>query len=92
MGALTLLVKMRPSTAQQAIIGRELALVFARAAFPSSVLHTPGIAHKVADQLSRVYDPKAQANTDHPALKEAVKVEVEARPRHWYRALNEHSA
>ena len=47
-GALTLLVKMRPSSAQQAVIGRELALVTAKAAFPPAVFHTPGVAHKIA--------------------------------------------
>ena len=88
-GALTLVVKMRPSTKQQAIISRELALVTSKAAFPPAVLHTPGIAHKLADQLSRIYDPKAATSCEHPALDGATRTEVPRRDRSWYRALHE---
>ena len=88
-GALTLVVKMRPSTKQQAIISRELALITCKAAFPPAVLHTPGIAHKLADQLSRIDDPKAATSCEHSALANAVRTEVPVRTRSWNRALDE---
>ena len=91
-GALTLVVKMRPSSAQQAIVCRELALVTSKAAFPPDVLHTPGIAHKLADQLSRIFDPEAAADCVHLALANATRTPVPTRDRFWYRALNEHAA
>ena len=91
-GALTLVVKMRPSSAQQAIVSRELALITAKAAFPPDVLHTPGIAHKLADQLSQIFDPKAAATCVHPALANATRTAVPIRDRNWYKALEEHTA
>ena len=88
-GALTLLIKMRPSSAQQAIIARELALVTAKAAFPPTVNHTLGVAHKLADMLSRVYDPgrRAEDALRHPSLEHAVRTPAPGRPRSWYRTL-----
>ena len=88
-GALTLVVKMRPGATQQSIISRELVLATCKAAFPPAVLHTPGIAHKLADQLSRIHDPKAAATCPHPALAQAVCTEVPRRTRSWYHALEE---
>ena len=41
-GALTLLIKMRPSSPQQAIIAREIALMTAHMAFPPAVTHPRG--------------------------------------------------
>ena len=79
---------MRPGTAQQAIIARELALICSRAAFPPSVLHTPGIAHKIADMLSRVHAPGGK-KVAHPALDKARRVAVAERNHEWYRALLE---
>ena len=42
----------------------------ATASFPPRVVHTPGIAHKVADMLSRVHQHSAiqKAALEHPAL------------------------
>ena len=91
-GALTLVVKMRPSSVQQAIVSRELALVTSKAAFLQDVLHTPGIAHKLADQLSRIFDPKAATTCEHPALANATRTAVPSRNRNWCRALEEHTA
>ena len=88
MGALTLLIKMRPSSAQQAVIARELALVTAKSAFPPEVVHTPGVAHKLADALSRVHDPGFKGDAlKHHALIGAIRTAVPARPRSWYRTL-----
>ena len=89
-GALTLVVKMRPANAQQAIIAREIALLVARAAFPPAVTHTPGIAHKVADLLSRKMEPCTSRADIHPALSQAVESVVPVRHGNWYRALDDH--
>jgi hypothetical protein len=87
-GALTLLIKMRPASAQQAIIARELALITVRAAFPPRVVHTPGIAHKLADLLSRVHDPHKNVDlTTHPSLAQAVRTVCPPRPKAFYTTL-----
>ena len=88
-GALSLLLKMRPSSVQQAIIARELALVVVNYSFPPTVIHTPGLAHVVADGLSRLFDPGGQKSNilDHSALIKARRTAVPARPRSWYRTL-----
>ena len=87
-GALTLLVKMRPHSPQQAIIARELALLTAHSAFPPDVEHTPGVAHIVADGLSRLDDPSHQGKgiLDHPALLNATCTPSPRRNREWYKA------
>ena len=88
-GALTLLIKMRPKSPAQALISRELALITVRSAFPPQVVHTPGLAHVVADLLSRMNDPrKAESGVlAHPALRNASRTEVPQRDRLWYRTL-----
>jgi hypothetical protein len=88
-GALTLLIKMRPHTTHQTIIARELALAVSDFSFPPKVVHTPGVAHKVADGLSRMFDPNHQDKSilSHPALRHAQRTIAPDRPRSWYRAL-----
>ena len=90
-GMLTLVVKLRPGNRQQAIVARELALVTSRAAFPPAVYHTPGIAHKVADLLSRIRDPKSglHGRVKHEALLKAHRCAVPERSKTCYRALQE---
>ena len=90
-GALMLLIKMRPSSRHQAVIARELALITVKTAFPPTVSHTPGIAHQLADGLSRVDDPKHPDNRilQHPALAHASRTSVPPRPRGWYRTLRD---
>ena len=90
MGALTSVVKMRPANAQHALISREIALLLSRAAFPPAVTHTPGIAHKVADLLSRKFESGISKADIHPVLADAVETEAPARHRSWYRALEDH--
>jgi hypothetical protein len=89
-GALMLLIKMRPRTPTLAIIARELALSLAFMAFPPKVMHTPGIAHKLADHLSRTYSASgAQVVTiTHHALEHAVRDTVPTRGVSWYRTLD----
>jgi hypothetical protein len=87
-GALTLLIKMRPASAQQAIIARELALITVRAAFPPRVAHTPGVAHKLADLLSRVHDPHKRVDVaSHPSLAQAECTACPPRPKAYYTTL-----
>lgn len=92
-GALNLLVNMRPKSARQAIIARELALSLTNFSFPPSVSHTPGLSHVIADGLSRLHDPAKENNMvlSHPALTNAVRTFTHERPRSWYRALEEKS-
>ena len=88
--ALFLVIKMRPSNAKQAIIARELALRLAQLSFPPDAVHTPGIAHVAADELSRVYAPKGSgivSNKIHPALKDAIESQAPIRDESWYHAL-----
>ncbi len=74
----------------QAIIARELALLLVDAAFPPEVVHTPGVAHKVDDHLSRVYSSSSEGNEtiSHPALLNSIRTVVPARPRAWYLTLD----
>ena len=81
---------MRPANAKQAIIARELALRVVRLSFPPDAVHTPGIAHIVADELSRVYAPKGSgvvSNKIHLALEHAEETSTPKRNEAWYRAL-----
>ena len=89
-GALTLLLKMRPSSPQQAILARELALITVQSAFPPIITHTPGVANKIADLLSRLEDPSKSNNNVFrlTALSKAVRTQVPDRPKEWYRALS----
>jgi hypothetical protein len=89
-GALTLLIKMRPSSPTLAIVARELALRLVELSFPPDAVHTPGVSHVIADKLSRVFAPGGCGNVGphlHPALQSAVLTHVPARDRRWYRAL-----
>jgi hypothetical protein len=89
-GALTLLIKMRPSSPALAIVARELALRLIELSFPPDAVHTPGVAHVIADKLSRIYAPggggKASSSL-HPALHDAVETQLPVRNRSWYKAL-----
>ena len=87
-GALFLVVKMRPPNATTAIVARELALRLAELSFPPDAIRTPGVAHVLADRLSRVYAPGGPGKVDktiHPALQDAQLTEVPERNSSWYR-------
>ena len=97
-GALTLLIKMRPGCAKIAIIARELALRLVDLSFPPDAIHTPGVAHVISDRLSRVHAPGSASKQPgewdgspaacHAALAMASETPVPARDRSWYRALD----
>lgn len=56
--ALTMLARMKASGVGVGIVARELALTLAEASFrPQVCAHLPGLANKVADALSRRYEP-----------------------------------
>ena len=88
--ALTLVLKMRPSTPLLAIVARELALCLTNYSFPPAVYHTPGVANVVPDLLSRLDDPakpEAQLVLQHPALKQSEYSIAPVRTREYYKAL-----
>ena len=97
-GALTLLIKMRPGSSRIAIVARELALRLVELSFPPDALHTPGVAHVIADRLSRVHAPRADSKQPgewngatascHPALAAATETPTPTRNRAWYKALD----
>jgi hypothetical protein len=90
-GALTLLLKMRPATPTLAIVARELALKLIELSFPPDAVHTPGVSHVIADKLSRVFAPNGGGCVGphlHPSLKDAIHTPVPVRCRSWYRALD----
>ena len=86
--ALTLLLKIRPHSARHAIIARELALVLIEAPFFPDVHHTPGVAHVVAEELSRAYMPGRSGDDtvfSHPALALSTRTDCPPRDSSWYR-------
>ena len=88
-GALVLCIKMRPANATIAIVARELALRLAELSFPPDAVHTPGVAHVLADRLSRVFAPNGSGIVDkniHPALANAKLTKVPDRSNSWYKA------
>ena len=88
-GALVLICKMRPASAKQAIIAREIALEFAASAFIPDVVHTPGIANVIADALSRTSAPGYATSVTHIALTHSVLRTPQTRNRQWYKSLEE---
>ena len=89
--ALTLLIKMRPDKDSPAMgmIARELALRLAELSFPPEVIHTPGVAHVIADKLSRVHAPGGTGvvdNSIHFTLEHAQLSAPPARDAKWYKA------
>ena len=90
--ALTLLVKMRPGSPQIAIIAREIALRLVEFSFPPDAMHTPGIAHVLADELSRIHAPGGIGDVSqysHRALSDAKLVTAPPRPVSWYKAYKQ---
>ena len=96
-GALTLLIKLRPATRNPAmgIIARELALNLAQLSFQPEAIHTPGLSHVVADLLSRIYSPTGSGTANsalHPASNNAEHSAVPERNDNWYLAYRARKA
>ena len=99
MSALTLLTKMRPSSAYDehgnrvpnttmAVVARELAMRLVHMSFPPDAVHTPGVGHIIADRFPRVFMPTSEPcelRHLHPALLHAVEDEAPMRTTQWYR-------
>ena len=73
-----------------AIVARGLALRLIELSFPPDAIHTPGIAHVLADKLSRIHAPGGSGSCMnlHPAITHAVESVAPARTPEWYRALD----
>ena len=93
--ALMQVVKLRPATPAHAIIARELGLVLVDLSFPPDAEHTPGVAHVLADRLSRVHAPEANGGPPvagtipeslHPAIANAICDTAPIRDNSWYHA------
>ena len=84
-----MVIKMRPAQGSgMAIVARELALRLVDLSFPPDAEHVPGIAHILADKLSRVYSPTGTGVlTDnlHPALCQAAEAVAPHRDATCYR-------
>ena len=90
--ALALLVKMRPGSPQIPIVARELALKLVEFSFPPDAMHTPGVAHILADELSRIHAPGGCGDVSqyrHRALSDAKLASVPPRPLAWYKAYKQ---
>ena len=86
-GALTLLLKMRPHSSRHAIIARELALLTIQSPFFPEVRHTLGVAHVVVDELSRAFMPgRAGEETvfAHPALSKSTRTQCPSGDSPWH--------
>ena len=87
-GALTLVIKMRPASPATAIIARELALRLFELSFPPDAVPTQGIAHVIADRLYRIHPPVGEKYQKlRPALWKAKKTTVPERNATWCRPL-----
>ena len=55
-------------------------------------MHTPGIAHVLADELSRIHAPGGSGDVSqyrHRALSDAKLVTAAPRPLSWYKAYKD---
>ena len=77
------------------VIARELALHLAKLSFQPEATHTPGLAHVVADVLSRVHSPQADGTVSadlHAALADAKYCDAPRRNEEWYLAYRARKA
>ena len=84
---LTLIVNLRPKSAQLQLIGQELALEFCHFSFvPIVAKHLPGVANTVADALSRLHQPGSTKDPNLEYLKQARSIQVPAREISYYQS------
>ena len=87
MTALSLLCKLKGSSASLNIVARELALDFGDCSFrPTVVTHAPGISLKTVDTLSRKFQPKVEFKLPHH-LDDVPEVHPPLRDKSYYHAL-----
>lgn len=67
---------------------RPLALPLVELSLPADAVHTPGIAHVIADKLSRIHAPDGEKCQEfYPEFWKAKKTTVLERNVAWYRAV-----
>ena len=82
--ALSMVTRMQTSSPQLSFVARELALTLSRSCIrPVVVEHTPGVCNKLADALSRRYQPGVSWQVP-AALRHVTEVSV-CRPGSYYR-------
>ena len=87
--ALTMLAALKGSGHSLGILAREVALDIGCCIFrPDVCAHSPGVAHKVADSLSRKHAP-GFSYTLPACLENAAEIEAPLRPRKYYRSLEQ---
>ena len=79
--------KLRPKGRNLAVIAREVALIRSSVSFTPKEDHTPGVAHSLADALSRATSIDDNDLNTHCALANATRVVPLERNKEWYRAL-----
>ena len=86
---LTMVDALKTTGPGTSMVGRELALVIARACYkPRVACHLPGVANVVADGLSRRFQPEyAKGWRPHQWLAGAVEVHPPRRDRAWYATM-----
>ena len=87
--ALTMLTTFKGSGHSMGILAREVALDIGCGIFrPDICAHSPGVAHKVADALSRRYAPDFDYALPS-CLAKAAEIAEPARPRSYFRSLEQ---
>ena len=87
-----MLIKMRPSSPKLAILARELAYRPVELSFPPDAVHTPGLAHVIADKLSRVHalGRNGRVKGDiHLAMAQAEETTSLVKNSAWHRAYRQ---
>jgi hypothetical protein len=88
--ALTMLAAFKGTGHSMGILAREVALDIGCGIFrPDICAHSPGVAHKVADALSRKHAPGFDYSLPS-CLVEATEILAPLRPRSYYRSLEQH--
>jgi hypothetical protein len=85
--ALSMVARMQTSSPHVALVARELALTLANACIrPRVIEHTPGVANKLADMLSRNPEPGGQFTVPH-VLQRVPECVLPLRTVRYYRAV-----
>jgi hypothetical protein len=87
--ALTMLLKLKSKGKGSAMIARELALDLADGTYyPDLITHSPGIALKTVDALSRKHMPAEEAWVTPPSLQQAEENFPPTRDHTFYKTIS----
>ena len=90
--ALVLLADMKSKSPSMNFVGRELALTLSEAAVrPQICAHIPGIANKLADLLSRKFQP-GEISSVPAVLRHVPEESIPMRTREWFQTLARQAA